>query len=81
MFFKCRVCEEKDKRIQDLHLQIRDLRQLSMPDTSKLSLVAIESDAVLSGHEEQISISMTEEEAELTQREQDRILSGTYDVT
>lgn len=61
--------------------RIADLRTLSMPDNSKLSLVAIESDAVLTGHDQQIPIEMTDKEADDSQYERDRLLSGTYDVT
>lgn len=81
MLFKCRVCAEKDKRIQDLLGQIADLRKLAIPDTSKISLVSLESDAVMSGHDEQIPIEIREDEALESSYERDRLLSGTYDVT
>lgn len=87
MFGKCRVCEEKDKRIQDLKEQIR-FNQSQLVPTSPVSHYELENDFISSGGgEEQIvppsqlqveANKKLQEELEQIQHEQDSILSGSY---
>jgi hypothetical protein len=83
MFGACKCCLEKDTRIADLKSEIAFLRSLAAPTRSNgsLSLLNLEQDAVLSGHQEQIHISMTPEEMEAQDaidREASNVLSGNY---
>lgn len=77
--FQCRLCQEKDFRIQDLKEQILDLRSLSFPKlgAAHSTLTVLEADAILSGSEEMIPV-VNDAEAEEIERERDRILSGNY---
>lgn len=77
--FECRLCLEKDNRIQDLKEQIMDLRALSFPQmgAGHPTVVALEADAILSASDEMIPL-VSQDEADELGRERDRILSGNY---
>lgn len=80
--FACKVCREKDARIADLHAEIKMLRSLVSPPTSssRIPLVQIEADAIMSGRQEQIEVSNADQMKhwENVESEAHRILSGTY---
>lgn len=88
MFGYKRLLSEKDARIADLKLHISRLEALvpalhPQSSTFHIPTVSVESDAILSGHDEQIELT-AEQEAELSEMdkatsEQARILSGNYD--
>lgn len=73
MFFKCKVCQEKDKRINDLLVEISYLRKLAgveVPSTEGI-LASREADAILSASDSLIPIDENTEVA--------NILTGMYD--
>jgi hypothetical protein len=70
--FDCKVCNEKDKRIDDLLSQVSLLQRLVFPTPVSNTLPTIDLDAV--GEESQPSPTEYEE----IQAEADRILSGNY---
>jgi hypothetical protein len=80
--FKCRVCEEKDRRIVDLKSQLDDLRRLVLPPNHSAGFIhpiSVEADAILSGQQEPITLSPEQEkEFDELQREADAILAGNY---
>lgn len=83
MFFQCKCCPVHEARIQDLKTQIEDLKRFALPyNQVKPSLLEMEADAILSGHQDIISLNKEEEsdDSDLFElsRERDRILSGNY---
>lgn len=76
--FKCRICEEKDKRISDLLSQIEMLKSVAYPNLNKgkLTLEEEERDRLLSGSDELIEVT----EDQLAQ-EASMLLMGSYDHT
>lgn len=92
MFFGKALKEQYEKRLQEqanlyearisqLQSQIEDLRKMVFVPTSatSLPLVQIEQDAILSGKEEQVTITQEElAQLEMEQSEADRIFAGTY---
>lgn len=84
--FKCKVCAEKDKRIEDLKTQVDSLLSMVSPKTSAhtIPLNQIEADAILTGRDEVIEVEVdnldTRRQQELIEieREAQRILAGTY---
>lgn len=78
MFFKCKVCDEKDKRIQDLKVEIQFLQKVvsgyTLPAHS--NDVAREADAILSGTQDQLEPSPITDDELLAER--NRILSGDF---
>ena len=80
--FKCKVCSEKDKRIQDLRDEIVNLRKLVFPanDPTHIPALSMELDSVLSGKEDMIPLNRVQsEEFERAIAERDALLSGNYD--
>jgi hypothetical protein len=87
MFGKCKVCQEKEKRIHDLMDQITHLRKMVYPKASpgRLPLVHLEADKVMSVSDEPTEITPSQY-AELQElnghdevnAEAHRILTGTY---
>lgn len=79
--FKCKVCLEKEKRIDEFKEQIAYLKSLLAP-TQPVTKYELESDNLMNGGgAETIASEHSEEEAakELEiQIEHDRILAGTY---
>ncbi len=81
MIFKCRVCEEKDKRIADLAEQVEFLRRLALPprpDSASLPLVELEANAILNGSSDPILVDPTSQSQEEIDSEAARLLSGQY---
>lgn len=82
MLFKCRVCEEKDKRIADLNNQIRFLRDQLVIDNSaeNTPLPLLEADGILSAQQHVLDVPAFAENRQYEEErsERDRILSGTY---
>ena len=78
MFFKCKVCAEKDARIQDLRSEISNLRKLVLPSgpANNFPMVNLEANAVLNPQSEAIEVSLTDLEVE---SEATRLLVGNYD--
>jgi hypothetical protein len=77
----CKVCEEKDRRIADLQKQITTLSALVTPPTSasRIPLLHLEADAVLSGNQESIVIDEIEQDRlRAVNTEADRILTANY---
>jgi len=75
--FRCKVCEEKDKRVADLAEQVGYLRTLLSPPRAKTNLeVHQEANAILNGVNEQILADVPTDPAVLAERE--ALLSGTY---
>jgi hypothetical protein len=82
--FKCKVCAEKDLRIQDLKSQIASLQRLVTPvnDPNRVPAVHMEADGILSGQQHIIELPADmaplpdAEPDELSER--DRILSANY---
>ena len=86
--FSCKVCKEKDERINDLQTQILFLRQFAIPTTPPIEsdVRALEMDAVLSNTGEAVELS-PEQSADYVKylndqqeiiSERDRVLSGAY---
>ena len=79
MFGRCKVCEEKDKRIADLKEQLKVYTQ----PTPRINKYELQEDLVLSGGGDEIA-DPAEEEAERIkafniQRESDMLFSGNTD--
>jgi hypothetical protein len=82
LFFKCRVCAEKDLRIADLQAQVETLKALATPPTSasRIPLLTLEADAVMNGAHEPIKVENSEKnEFQRIESEAYRLLSGTWD--
>jgi hypothetical protein len=79
LMFKCKVCEEKDKRISDLHKQIEFLKQLASP-SSQIPLINYEANNVLNGAGNDEPELTAEEQVQLQKEkeERDALLSGNY---
>lgn len=79
MFGKCKVCEEKDRRIVELKEQIAHLRLLVYPVNDALAPVTDDvipqeaQDKEIESFKEQQS-----EELDKVMRERDQLLSGQY---
>lgn len=84
MFGKCKVCEEKDKRILDLKEEIGNLRLTLNPPPRVATLrYELEQDNILNGANGETITSPVDIEAEAKenlrlQSEQDAILTGNY---
>lgn len=84
MFGKCKVCEEKDKRIEDLKAEIAHFRTIQNPPPRQAVLrYEMEADNLLTGGNSETLKSPIDLEAEAKelarlQAEQDRILTGNY---
>lgn len=84
--FKCKVCEEKDKRVQEMDrlysktleaqkAEIENLRTLLVPPSRDYYRdTNLEANALLNGVSEQIEVPMDPE----VLAERDALLSGTY---
>jgi hypothetical protein len=74
--FKCRICEEKEKRISDLLSQVEMLKTVAYPNLNKrqLSLEDRERDHLLSGSDEMIDVPN-----DPASHEEAMILMGSYD--
>lgn len=87
MFGPCKVCAEKDKRIEDLKEQIKSLNLQLIP-TPQTRHYEMEQDYVMGGGGEAIGYTPTsiseedqkarDERVMLIQQEQDAILNGSY---
>lgn len=83
MFGPCKVCAEKDKRIDDLKEQIQALKLIITPST-KVSHYEVEQDILLSGGGEEErpkpisdeAKTKADEQLRLIQLEESMILSG-----
>jgi hypothetical protein len=79
--FRCKVCDEKEKRIHDLLSQVESLKKLVFPSTNsgRLPVLEIEADAILGGAG---NASVEPDEDELAQEQIDleanAILTGSY---
>jgi hypothetical protein len=76
--FACKVCAEKDKRINDLQNEVAYLRELANPSKLNVTIPAIhsEADRIMSASQDEIpSESLSDEEIT---SERIRLLSGTY---
>ena len=81
MLFQCRVCLERDKRINDLRDEISTLRKLVLSERTQAvpSEVEQEADNVISGSPEIAPPTNSEQrELEIIQSEAQKLLSGTY---
>lgn len=80
MFFRCRVCEEKNKRLADLQSQLDTLRELLLPrGTEELPRIALEADAVLTPSNDSPILSDDEYQSmEQVQSEATRLFAGNY---
>lgn len=83
MFFKCKVCEEKDKRISELKDNIKYLQNMLNPQAS--NMVNVEANKMLDGSslpvvEVELSSSSEDKikEDEKILREANAILTGEY---
>lgn len=79
--FKCRVCEEKDKRVSDLKEQIEYLRNLLNPPTKKLEYVEpvnLQQDMILEGGGQEEIDPLNNIESPEVLAERAAMLSGTY---
>ena len=75
---KCKVCEEKDKRIQDLKEQLQAYRDVLNPPP-RINKYELEETAVLNGGGQEIDparVLQEELQAEVLRQEVDNILSG-----
>jgi len=72
--FKCKVCEEKDKRLNDLKDEVKYLRSLlrSPVDMRASATANLEANAILNGVSEQIEVP------EEVLAERAALLDGTY---
>lgn len=78
MFWKCKICVEKDKQISDLKDQIQFLRKLSVPSITQ-DMQNLEMNKILDGAALPV-IDMQQESPEdiAADREATRILTGNY---
>lgn len=82
--FRCRVCEEKDRRISDLKDEISHLRvTLNPPPRPAEIRYEMEADNLLSGGNTEKIKTLADIEAETAetarlQKEQDSLLTGNY---
>lgn len=85
--FRCKVCAEKDARIEDLKREILFLRtQIYTPNDPHLTPTGqLEADGILSGQQHVLNVPMDADlradelkYAEEIRSERDRLLSGTY---
>lgn len=80
--FKCKVCAEKDRRIQDLKSQIETLKQLVVPanDPNQVPIVHLEADGILSAQQHTVQVEEDFPETQNTEElaERDRLLSANY---
>lgn len=80
--FNCKVCVERNLRVQDLQKEIEFLKKLVSPSTTVLPSFDLEMNRLLEGGgQEQPEEEITEEEvARLAdiEREATSILTGTY---
>lgn len=77
--FSCRVCKEKDKRLEDLQKQMDFLKSMLQPNMNSVHAEA-ETNFIMNGaSEEQLSLS-EEQQARLEKEQYEAavILSGTY---
>lgn len=85
MFGKCKVCQEKDKRIAELRDQILHLRSLVYPVNDGLTISkpdefeTIDQNLYVMDQEMVDLQQQQQEELEEVIRERDRILSGQYE--
>ena len=80
-FWKCKCCREKDEQVSNLQSEIAFLRKLVLPEyinnNSNIPIAHLESDAIMSGRDEQIQIASHEMvDQQETQREAVSILAG-----
>lgn len=88
MLFHCKVCQEKDSRIQDLKEQIAYLRTLTASPSISDQVTAsyLEADGIMSGQQHILEVPSASERAEQgeertaedEQRERDRLLAANY---
>ncbi len=83
MMFKCSVCEEKDRRVEDLKEQISYLRNLLNPPVQAMpslpEIQNIQQDMILDGGgTEEVNLPDTILETPEVLAERSAMLSGTY---
>lgn len=78
MFGKCKVCAERLARIDDLKLEISHLRKLVLPssNSSRLPVVQLEADKVLSASDEVTYVPTAE--AQAIEEEANSLLNASY---
>ena len=81
--FSCKVCAEKQARIEDLKSQIKFLQaQVATPQSIDAEVNTMEADAVLSALQHEVVIQeqpvIDPKELDEARRERDRLLSGSY---
>lgn len=81
--FKCKICIEKDKRIEDLKEQILNLR-LTLNPPPRINKYELEETVVMNGGGQQVvtqeDLEAEERENEKIQRESDFIFSGEQEL-
>lgn len=86
MFFSCKVCAEKDKRIEELHAQVKFLKSmLSSPSNpGDVTAYALEADGILSAQQHILDVEIPDSEQFVSREadnelsERDKLLSGNY---
>lgn len=80
MFFKCKICAERDKQIELLKSHIAAIERFIVPVNSAIPTTQeLEADAILSGHQQVIEIPDEDyAAADEILSERDRLLSATY---
>lgn len=80
MFGPCKICLEKDKRIEDLKADNARLWALSNPNRLTVTVPSIhqEADRIMSGGHDSQSVPEADPETQAIIDEANRILSGNY---
>jgi len=81
MFGPCKICIEKEKRIEELKEEVEFLRAMLLPNSNG-KIVNLEANNILSGSQAMIDIpeygnDKIREQEEIN-REAERIMNGTY---
>ena len=77
--FQCKICLEKNKRIEDLKEQIELLKKLAFPNNNNANAINVEANSIMHGSND--IIDLTPEELARQQdiiQEQNALLYGTY---
>ena len=82
MFGPCKVCQEKDKRVEDLKAQIKDLQDRLSKIMNPIypQAIEIEADTMLNGANTFAKAVTKDEERKLSAVEEEaiKLLTGTY---